>query len=114
MGHALKTDILEILLVLAEGPLHGYGIVQRVRANTGGEVELAPSLLYRRLKGLEDSGLVADDGLHPGGRGKAQRRYRLTAEGLDVLRSECQQLLKLTTSSRLQRVIVGAPEDAGA
>ncbi|HSR42973.1 MAG TPA: helix-turn-helix transcriptional regulator, partial [Longimicrobiales bacterium] len=56
----LHPEIFEILLALANGALHGYGIVKAVEENTGGEISLAPSLLYRRLRRLQDDGLVAE------------------------------------------------------
>ena len=46
-----------ILLCLRE-EAHGYSIVQRVKAMTGGEILLSPGTLYGTLSKMEKDGLI--------------------------------------------------------
>src|SRR4051794_41616922 len=60
----MRTDLLRgqldalLLAVLAEGPRHGYAIVEELRGRTGGELELAEGTLYPALHRLERDGLL--------------------------------------------------------
>ncbi|HXQ90446.1 MAG TPA: PadR family transcriptional regulator [Acidimicrobiales bacterium] len=64
---------------LAEGPKHGYAVLQDVEQTTG--VRLGPGTLYGAIARLEARGLIeALDG------GESRRRpYRLTSRGAEVL-----------------------------
>jgi hypothetical protein len=68
-----------ILISLADGPKHGYALIQDIKALAG--VELGPGTLYGALDRLERLGLIeplpADDRRHP---------YRITAPGAAALR----------------------------
>lgn len=79
-----------ILLALAE-PLHGYGIMQKVEAASGGAVRIGPGTLYGALTALEKEKLIARfDEV------ERRKRYVLTAPGRDVLDAELQRLRLLT------------------
>jgi transcriptional regulator len=52
-----KLDLL-ILKTLALGPLHGYGIGQRIEQTSGGVFRITLGALYPALQRLERSGLV--------------------------------------------------------
>ena len=56
----LSSATLHILLALAGGDLHGYGIIQEVARNSDGHYRLGPGTLYDNLKKLMDAGWVAD------------------------------------------------------
>ena len=72
----LKADFFHILLALSEEDLHGYGIMKAVEQNTGGEIRLEPSPLYRRLKRLLEDGIVDESGEGPfASSGDPRRRY---------------------------------------
>jgi len=49
-----------ILLALADGERHGYGIMQEAAAITGGQVRLGPGTLYRTIQRLLADGLIAE------------------------------------------------------
>lgn len=68
-----------MLSVLADGPLHGYGVVSELRRRSDGELEMAEGTLYPALHRLEDAGLLASrwDETAP----RRRRVYRLTAGG---------------------------------
>lgn len=71
-----------LLLLLAEGPSHGYELLEQIghlgleRADAGG--------LYRTLRAMEQEGLV-DSWWEPSQSGPARRTYALTDEGQEWL-----------------------------
>jgi DNA-binding PadR family transcriptional regulator len=58
----LKPVEFLVLVVLAGGPLHGYGIVQEIDARTGGRVRLRPGDVYRVIYRLGERGLLQESG----------------------------------------------------
>jgi DNA-binding PadR family transcriptional regulator len=70
-----------VLSTLADGPRHGYAIVQEVRKQAG--ITLGPGTLYGALSRLEAYGLVA--GLPAEGR---RRPYQLTDKGRQTLEAQ--------------------------
>jgi PadR family transcriptional regulator PadR len=74
-GH---VDLL-LLSALRQGPLHGYGIVERLRGSSGGAFVLAEGTVYPALYRLERAGLLASEWTTAGGR--RRRVYRLTKRG---------------------------------
>jgi DNA-binding PadR family transcriptional regulator len=81
-----------VLAVLEGEPLHGYGMVQRIEARTGGVVRVRPGDLYRVLYRLERRGL-----LETAREDREDRRsyYSLTAPGRRVLRDEAEMLRRV-------------------
>lgn len=71
-----------ILGLLADHPRHGYELRTAFEALAGGEALWAvkPAQVYSTLARLEESGLVAQDGVEQDG-GPEKRIYRLTDEG---------------------------------
>jgi len=52
-GHLPLTPVaLNVLLALADGERHGYGIILEVEGRTGGEVRLGPGTVYGAVKRL--------------------------------------------------------------
>jgi PadR family transcriptional regulator PadR len=81
-GH---VDLL-ILATLRRGPLHGYGIVERLRDESEGAFELAEGTVYPALYRLERAGLLASRWTRAAGR--RRRVYRLTRRGRQELARE--------------------------
>ena len=105
----LSPATLHILLALAGGNLHGYGIIQEVARNTDGRYRLGPGTLYDNLKKLMDTGLVADAPKSASSRRKAtaakeddRRFYTLTKEGRAALTVEVDRLQSVVTQARLR------------
>jgi DNA-binding PadR family transcriptional regulator len=96
-----------ILIALADGPLHGYGILGAVAARVGNEVPLDPANLYRSLKRLRRDGIVeeADPPEEPEPRLEQRRYFRLTAEGKAVVEAEASRLARLTEVARAARLL---------
>jgi transcriptional regulator len=74
-----KLDLL-ILKALGLGPLHGYGIGQRIEQMSGGVFKLTLGALYPALQRLERSALVRAEWSVSDNNRRA-RYYTLTAAG---------------------------------
>jgi DNA-binding PadR family transcriptional regulator len=93
----LKTHWFHIMLSLAGGEQHGYGIMQEVLNRTTGKVRLWPATLYGSVKRLIEAELIEESDKRPAPElDDARRRYyRLTPMGRRVLDEECQRLQEL-------------------
>jgi len=82
---------LEILLLVAEAPRHGYGLMLELRA--AGQWVLGPGTLYRVLKGMVERGLLsAQADPAESEEGPPRRYYRITAMGKRVLKEEVSRM----------------------
>jgi DNA-binding PadR family transcriptional regulator len=84
-----------MLLVLTDGPRHGYAIKQEAEARSNGAVRLGPGTLYETIQRLLDAKLVRETRgeSDPVNGQEAQRRYyELTAKGRQLLQQEVEQL----------------------
>ena len=81
-GH---VDLL-LLATLRRGPLHGYGIVEKLRGASEGAFDLAEGTVYPALYRLEGAGLLASEWTSSSGR--RRRVYRLTRRGREELSRE--------------------------
>lgn len=84
-----------ILLVLAEGPTHGYGVVAAAERTTTAEIPLDPANLYRALRRMLRDGWVR----------KLDRKgertlFEVTSKGREVLRAETRRLEELLQRAR--------------
>ena len=93
-AYALTESTYYILLSLFE-PRHGYGIMQQTEALSGGRVRLAAGTLYGALNALCEKGWIAR---LPDGDSDRRKAYRLTDEGMQVLRAELERLRELVTN----------------
>lgn len=86
-----------VLAVLAEAPLHGYGIVKAVEARSEAGVLLDPANLYRVLRRMARLEWIRQaDGTGDGRR----RTYEITPAGRDVLSAELGRLERLLSHAR--------------
>jgi DNA-binding PadR family transcriptional regulator len=104
----LKTQWFHIMLSLAGGEQHGYGIMQEVLQRTGGKVRLWPATLYGSIKRLIEAELIEESDERPAPElDDARRRYyRLTRLGTRVLDAECERLQELVRTIRLKQAMV--------
>ena len=100
----LTPVALNVLLALADGERHGYGIMLEVRERTGGRVRLGPGTLYGAIKRLKEGGVIEESGEKPDtGEAPADERrryYRLTGFGGAVLAAEVERLDGLVRAAR--------------
>ena len=101
----LKTHWFHIMLSLAGGEQHGYGIMQEVLNRTTGKVRLWPATLYGSIKRLIEADLIEESDERPAPElDDARRRYyRLTALGRRVLDAECERLQELIHVIRVKQ-----------
>jgi DNA-binding PadR family transcriptional regulator len=97
----MKLQWFHILLALADGELHGYGIQRAVLERTDGEMRLWPAMLYRSLATLADAGLI-ESADAPDDESPDERRqyYALTAAGRERLRSEAELMSAWVDAAR--------------
>jgi DNA-binding PadR family transcriptional regulator len=100
----LTPVALNVLLALADGECHGYGIMLEVKERTDGRVRLGPGTLYGAIKRLKEGGVIEESGQRPDP-GEApdderRRYYRLTGFGGGVLAAEVERLDGLVRAAR--------------
>lgn len=83
-GDALKGHLdLLILAVLAEGPRHGYAVIEQLRLRSGEVFDLPEGTVYPVLHRLDQAGLLESSWSEAGGR--RRRVYRLSEQGRSAL-----------------------------
>ena len=95
----LKPGDFHILMVLLEGDLHGYGIMQAVAEQSAGTVQLEVGSLYRLIARMTEGGLVAEveESRDAGDR---RRYYRITPFGREVAQVEARRLEVVVRTAR--------------
>lgn len=83
-GDALKGHLdMLVLAVLADGPRHGYAVIETLRARSGQAFDLPEGTVYPVLRRLDEAGLLTSEWSEVGGR--RRRTYRLTDTGKAAL-----------------------------
>jgi DNA-binding PadR family transcriptional regulator len=98
----LSSATLHILLALAGGDLHGYGIIQEVARHSEGHYRMGPGTLYDNLKKLMETGLVADAVKSASPHEDERRLYSLTVDGRNTLSAEVDRLQSVVKEARLR------------
>jgi DNA-binding PadR family transcriptional regulator len=103
----LKPKVLQILLALADGPRHGYSIMQEVAERTDGQVRLWPAGLYGVLRELEKADLIVESDDRPAADEDDERRryFALTPHGKRVLDAEVRRLEAIVSHARSSRAL---------
>ena len=95
----LSPTAFHVLVVLANGPRHGYGVAQEVEELTEGRLVMGPGTLYGSLRRMLGSGLIeetknpGEEGLHA----ERRRYYRMTPLGSAALHAESARLMRTAT-----------------
>jgi len=121
MATPLTPAVMHILLALAGGERHGYGILKEVLRQTSDEVRLGPGTIYGTLQRLMECGWVEEsDGpsrqrasaavrgaaaTPSATRETARRYYRITRAGRDALKGEVDRLDVLLRAARAHRIV---------
>jgi DNA-binding PadR family transcriptional regulator len=106
----LTPAVFHILLALADGEKHGYGIMQEVATITNGEVRMGPGTLYGTIKRMLESGLIEETEERPDPTLDDERRryYRITSFGERVAHAEAARLAMLLSVAQSKRLMGGA------
>jgi DNA-binding PadR family transcriptional regulator len=113
MATEVREPTFLVLVALADGPRHGYGVIQDVERLSDGRVKLRAGTLYAMLDRLSSDGLIGSAGEERVD-GRLRRYYRLTNRGSAILEAESHQRAALAREAlrRLQPKS-GAPRLAG-
>jgi PadR family transcriptional regulator, regulatory protein PadR len=93
---AKKNELLQgtldllILKTLAQAPLHGYGIAQRILVTSKDALQVQQGSLYPALHRLQRKGLLKSEWTESGN-GPMAKTYSLTASGRKCLQEEVAQ-----------------------
>lgn len=111
----LTPAVLHILLALADGERHGYGIMREVAGRTGGHVKMGPGTLYGSIKRMLADGLIEETGERPDPALDDERRryYRLTSFGLRVMQTEVLRLHQIVLLAQSKQVMGGSEAIGG-
>ena len=92
----MNDPTILVLSSLAEGPRHGYAIMQDVTAFAG--VTLGPGTLYGAIARLEQRGWI-----HPVGPATRRQAYAISAQGIQHLKERlaAMQRVAKTAQARL-------------
>ena len=97
-------DLL-VLRILATGPMHGYGIAQRLKLVSDEVLQVGESSLYPSLQRLLLNGYL-DAEWRPSANNRRARFYTLTRAGRRHLAAERKEFSELVTA--IQRVMESA------
>ena len=106
---ALKPQWFQILLAVADRPLHGAAIREEVLERTDGTMRLWPGVLYGSLDELAERGWLHEttapaDAPTEGGK---RRFWSITAAGKRALSHEAARLESFVRAAREKRVLRG-------
>lgn len=101
----LKPADFHILMVLLRGDLHGYGLMQQVREDSEGMVELEVGSLYRLIGRLTDLGLLEESPQPPAAGDVRRRYYRITALGRRAAEQEARRLVAVLRLARSRNLL---------
>jgi DNA-binding PadR family transcriptional regulator len=105
----LTPALFHILLALADGERHGYGIMREVAAQTSGQIKMGPGTLYGSIKRMLAANLIeeSDERPDPALDDERRRYYRLTGWGRRVLAAEAARLAQLVAVAQRKRLLPG-------
>ena len=96
----LTHPIYHILLVLATGERHGYGLKQEIARSTEGRMRVGNGSLYRSLDVLLAAGLIGETRPALDDLPETRRLFRLTERGELIARAETERLAQLVAVAR--------------
>lgn len=102
----MTSQVFHILLSLAGGTRHGYGIIKDIRAHTSDQVRIGTGTLYTALQRLLDAKWIEESPEPPPDGDDARRQYYvLTDLGREALRVEAERLEQAVAEARGRRVL---------
>jgi len=103
----LTPAVFNILLALADGEKHGYGIMLEVEANTKGQVIMGPGTLYGSIKRILKAALIeeSDERADPEMDDQRRKYYKLANLGRRVLNMEAERLASQVMIARAKNIL---------
>jgi DNA-binding PadR family transcriptional regulator len=103
----LTPHTFHILMALARGDKHGYGIILDIEESTAGRIRLGPGTLYGSIKRMLAAGWIAEleERPDPALDDERRRYYRLTDLGHRIAMSEAERLEGLVRLARDARLL---------
>jgi DNA-binding PadR family transcriptional regulator len=97
----LPAPVFHILVALADGERHGYGIMRDADERTGGALRLSPGTLYGSIRRMLEQGLIEEVDRRARATDEERRRYyRLTKFGRRTAEAEASRLAELLRQAR--------------
>jgi DNA-binding PadR family transcriptional regulator len=111
----LSPAVFHILLALATGERHGYGIMREISGATDGQMHIGPGTLYRSIRQMLDAGMIeeSDERPDPALDDERRRYYRLTSFGRRVAQAEAARLAQLVRAAEARKLLPGTNGAAG-
>src|SRR5690554_3885200 len=106
----LTPTVFHILLALADGEKHGYGIMRAVEQETQGRMQIRIGSLYGAIRRMLEAGLIEETQERPDPELDDERRryYGLTEHGRRVLAAEAARIARAMELIQRKRVLEGA------
>ncbi len=89
-----------ILLSLAPGPKHGYGILKDVEVLSKGRIIFSTGTLYGAIKRLLELDWITRAGENDDENGRQRKEYILTGTGRAVLNAEIERMGEMMNAAR--------------
>ncbi|MCO7125903.1 PadR family transcriptional regulator [Sporolactobacillus shoreicorticis] len=102
---ALTEAVFYILLSLYK-PLHGYGIMQKVKEMSSERVDLGAGTLYGAINTLLQKEWIEP---HPTSKSSRKKEYVITGHGREAVRTELDRLRELLTNGA--KIAWGDPDE---
>jgi DNA-binding PadR family transcriptional regulator len=101
----VRPVAFQILLSLADGERHGYGITQDIAGRTSARMRIEPGNLYRSLRTMLDDGLIEESERRPAPDLDDERRryYRITPLGRRVAAAETARLAAVVAEAKAKK-----------
>jgi len=96
----MAPAVFQILIALADQPLHGYGIMLDIAERSEGKVKLSPGTLYGSIKQMLEDAWIEEVAGRATADDERRRYYRLTREGREAARQEMARISALLNHAR--------------
>ncbi len=106
----LTPTVFHMLLALADGEKHGYGIMRAVADETHGQMQIRIGSLYGAIRRMIDAELIEETNERPDPALDDERRryYGLTDFGRRVLSAEATRIAQVMTVIDGKHILGGA------
>lgn len=103
----LTPTVFHMLLALADGEKHGYGIMRAVEEETQSRMKIRTGSLYGSIRRMIEAGLIEETDERPDPELDDERRryYRLTDFGRRVLTAEAARIAQAMAVIQRKRLL---------